>query len=103
MRRGAIFAGADVSDGLAIGGNTNMTKWPARRGESYHLAIRHVNPKDAVGILIGLGMIGGGNDEILAAGHPGQLFDLPVGWGYRLRIARFDRQQPNARLFVVFV
>jgi len=63
MRRRTVSAGADISDGLAIGGNTKVTKWPSRRGELYHLAIRHVNAKDAISVLIGFRMIGGGNND----------------------------------------
>ena len=80
MRNGAVVAGGGEADPFPGRRNADRAKRSVR-GAKFFLCTGERDEIDAVGEPVGEGVISSFDDEALAIGHPGQLFNFPVGAG----------------------
>src|SRR5262249_19703112 len=99
----AIFAGSQEAEALGIRSDSNAAKWTARRQHLGKGTVSEPKEKDALGVLVGFGMVCCDHDETRSGWMPGEFRDRPSGLGESFGFAGSKRQEPEAGALVVFV
>ncbi len=100
---GPVHPRAVIGNPFSVGRDLQTAEGASRREELRHFSVRCAYRKNTIRIFIGFRVIGGGNDDVVAAGEPVEILDFPRGRDEFASLARFDVEQPKLCALIVLV